>query len=86
MRMMNDEPSPFLRVTLGTPIYTSDQEKIGTVKERRATAFKVSTPLFQRDFWLPADAVSSATPDESVILAFSSGDLDDYKIEEPAAA
>jgi hypothetical protein len=86
MRIDNEEPSPFLRVTLGTPIYTSDQEKIGTVKERRANAFKVSTPLLQRDFWLPGDAVSSATPDESVILAFSSSDLSDYKIEEPEAA
>jgi hypothetical protein len=62
MRTLGEEPHPYLRVTIDTPIYTSDQEKIGTVKERRANAFKAGTPIFQRDFWLPADAVSSATP------------------------
>ena len=43
------EPEPILRVTVGSAIYTSDERKIGTVKERRAKAFKVGTPLLQRD-------------------------------------
>src|SRR5205823_11764885 len=60
--------APFLRVTVGSPIYTADDEKIGKVKEVRDQHFKVETGLLQRDYWLHADCVAQATPDDSVIL------------------
>lgn len=79
-----DEPDPILRVTVGTPIYTNDYQKIGTVKERRADALKVGTPFLQRDYWLLADAVASATPDSAVILAFDRAHLDEHKLSAPS--
>ena len=78
------EPDPILRVTVDTPIYTNDNQKIGKVKELRANAIKVGTPLLQRDYWLMASAVASATPDAIVILAFDRAHLDEHKLSQPA--
>jgi len=82
----NDEPAPFLRVTVGSPIYTADDEKIGKVKEVRDQHFKVETGLLQRDYWLHADCVAQATPDDSVILSVAKADLDQHKVSEPSQA
>jgi hypothetical protein len=80
------QPDPILRVTVGSPIYTSDDHKIGTVKERRANAFKVGTSLLQRDYWLAADTLASATANEPVVLRFERARLDDHKLKEPPRA
>ena len=74
------EPDPILRVTVGTPIYTNDYHKVGTVKERRADAIKVGTPFLQRDYWLMAETVASASPDNAVVLAFDRAHLDEHKL------
>jgi hypothetical protein len=82
------ESSPFLRVTVGSSISTSDGQKVGKVKERSAGFLKVQTPFLQRDFWLAGDLVSAAVPDDTVTLNVDKAHLDDqkvYKNPQPAA-
>ena len=76
---------PILRVTVGTPVFTWDNHRLGKVKEIQNEAFKIETGLLQRDFWLPADSINEAVPDEAVILTLEKGQLDGHKIEEPPA-
>lgn len=80
------EPNPFLKVTVGSLIFTSDEQKIGTVKERRGGALKVGTRLLRRDYWLPAGTIKSATPDAPVILWIAKAELEQYKLTQPPAA
>lgn len=78
---------PFLRLTVGVPIYTDDGQKIGTVKEIRGRSFKVQTGLLQRDYWLSADCLDSATAGEPAILRVAKDELDRFKEDEaPEAA
>lgn len=82
--MRNTETvEPILRVTVGSPIYTSDDQKIGTVKDLRGNAIKVSTPSLQRDFWLTGRIVAEALPDAPVILSVDRAQLDEHRIDEP---
>jgi hypothetical protein len=71
---------PFLRLTIGVPVYTDDEQKIGTVKDKQGRHFRVGTGLFQKDFWLPADCVESAVAGQPVMLPFSKDQLDQYKL------
>lgn len=80
------EPNPFLRVTVGAQVFTHDGQNVGKVGEVRARAFKVQTSLFQRDFWLLAEVVSSAAPDGGVMLAVPKADLSHHKVSEPPRA
>ena len=57
------EPAPILRVTVDTPVYGQDGEKLGKVKEVRGNAFKIETGLFQKDYWLPGNCIAEAAPD-----------------------
>ncbi len=77
------QPDPILRVTVGSPVYTRDHHKVGTVKERRRNAFKVATPFLQRDYWIEADSVALATPDGAVYLMFDKVELKDRRRGEP---
>jgi hypothetical protein len=79
------EPEPILRVTVGSPIYTRDERKIGTVKERQGRAFKVGTSFLQRDYWLNGDILASATPDGAVYLALDQAQVEKYKLKAPPA-
>jgi len=84
---ISEQPSPILRVTVGTPVYSADDQKLGKVKEVRGEYFKVETGLFSRDYWLPASVITEAVPEHSVLLTISRADLDSYKTtDEPAAA
>ena len=80
------EPAPILRVTVGTPVYAQDGPKVGKVKEIRGQAFKIETGLFQRDYWLAAESVASASPDMAVTLGVDKGQIDTHKVSEPQAA
>ena len=80
------EPAPILRVTVGTPVYTQDGDKIGTVKDVRAQSFKVETGLLQRDYWLPATSVREAAPDAAVTLGVDKSQIDSLKLDEHQAA
>jgi hypothetical protein len=80
------EPAPILRVTVGTPFFTRDGEKIGKVKEVRGQAFQVETGLLQKDYWLPGGSVAEAVPDAAVTLVADKDQIDTHKIDEPQAA
>ncbi len=80
------EPAPILRVTVGTPVYAQDGEKVGKIKEVRAQAFKVETGLLQKDYWLGGESVAEAAPDAAVTLVADKNQIDSYKIDEPEAA
>ena len=75
--------SPILRVTVGTPVFSRDNHKMGKIKEIRSDAFKVETGLLQRDYWLSAESLDEAVPDEAVILNIEKEQLDDHKVSEP---
>ena len=79
------EPEPFLRVTVGSPVFTYDERKVGVVKEIRGRAFKVDAG-FWRAFWLGAEQVSRAVPGQSVSLGFRRADLSGHKLREPRVA
>jgi hypothetical protein len=83
---MNEEPAPILRVTVGAPVYTQDERKIGKVKDVRGQAFQVETGMFKRDYWLASEAIGDAAPEQAVILAVDEGELDSYKLDDAAAA
>ena len=71
-------------VPLESEVFTSDDDKIGEVKEVRGRAFKVSAAM-QPDYWLPLDAVSTCNS-RRVTLTFDKDHLGDYKMDEPRAA
>ena len=77
------EPAPMLRVTVGTPVYAKDGDKVGKIKEVRGQAFKVETGLLQKDYWLSGESVAEAAPDAAVTLVADKNDIDSFKIEEP---
>jgi hypothetical protein len=81
-----EEPAPILRVTVGATVYSSDDEKLGKVKEVRGGCFKVEAGLLQRDYWLSGDAVESAVPDESVFLSAAKSEIDSFKVDAPSEA
>jgi hypothetical protein len=84
---MSDQPSPILRVTVGTPVYSADDQKLGKVKEVRGEHFKIETGLFQRDYWLPGSVIAEAVPEHSVTLHVARPELEAHKVtDEPAAA
>jgi len=72
-----------LRVTVGSPVYSWDSHRVGKIKEIQSEAIKIETGLLQRDYWLPANSIYEAVPDEAVILTVEKGRLDDEKIAEP---
>ena len=78
---MNGDPAPILRVTVGSPVFTADDHKIGKVKEKRGDYIKIETGLFQRDYWLPASTIGAAVPDQSVTLTVERGQLDSHKVQ-----
>ena len=80
------EPTPILRVTIGTPVYAQDGAKVGKVKEVRGQAFKVETGFLQKDYWLAGESVAEAAPDAAVTLSVDKNQIDAKKIEEPRAA
>jgi hypothetical protein len=84
--MMMTEPDPILRVTIGAPVYTQDEQKIGKVKDVRGSSFAVEPGLFKRDYWLPADLIETAVPEEAVVLSCAESDLAQFKVDEAAAA
>ena len=77
---MSPDVPLFLRVTVGSAVYTSDVQRIGKVKDKRGPYFKVETGLLQRDYWLSADVVSSAIPGDSVTLSVDKGHLGEQRI------
>jgi len=63
-------------LTINTPIYTSDGDQVGTVKELRGDLFKVDAPM-QPDYWLACDSIAS-TSAAGVRLAFTRDHIDEH--------
>ncbi len=83
----DSQPAPILRVTVGVPVYSADDQKLGKVKEIRGSAFQVETGLLQKNYWLPGDTVAEAVPEQSVVLTIPKGELESHKSShEPPAA
>ena len=60
-------------------VYTSDGEKLGTVKDVQLDAFKVDTSL-QPDYWLPMRCVVAVGAD-GLRLGFKKKSLDEFKLD-----
>jgi hypothetical protein len=78
------QPDPVPLVTKGSSVYTSEGFRIGTVKQCQESTFKVGTPLFHRDFWLPAVAIASAEPGGPVQLWLDRDQLEAHKQTGPS--
>ncbi len=71
-----------IEVATGCPVFSADNEALGYVKEVGAETFQVDVPMGQ-DYWLSINHVRSCN-DKELILDFSKGELDDYKLEGPS--
>lgn len=80
--LADDAPDPYLRVVVGAPVYTRDEQRIGTVKEVRGRLFKVDAPL-RRDFWLNGDCVATALGDGGVMLSVHREALSAHRVMPP---
>ena len=69
-------------IARGRSVYTSDGEKLGTVKDVHLSAFKVDTSL-QPDYWLPMRCVVSVG-DDGLRLGFKKNSLDEFKLDDAA--
>ena len=68
-------------LTVGSPVYTSDGDKIGEVKEISGDLFKVDVKMMP-DYWVSAANVASATGD-GVTLGFAKDQLGEHKVAAP---
>jgi hypothetical protein len=75
------ERGTFHDLPVGCPIFTSDGDKLGEVKEVRSGFFKVEASM-QPDYWLSTSHVTSTSGDR-VVLDFVKDHLGDYKTDGP---
>ncbi len=71
-------------IPVGCPVYTADEQRLGTVKELQAGCFKVDAPL-QPDYWLSTRDVAAVTL-ERLVLSFAKEQLAEFKVEPSASA
>ncbi len=81
---MTVENTMYSGLTPGTPVFTMDGDKIGTIKEVRDRFFKVDASM-QSDYWLATDCIRTASASQ-VQLSFDKGHLGDYKVDGPPRA
>lgn len=83
MVMDNDRSPSSVRLTgtEGCPVFSSDSQELGHVKEVAGVYFKVDAPL-QPDYWLSQEEVASANR-EQVVLNRSLNELDSVKRTRP---
>ena len=67
---------------IGCPVYTSDGDKLGTVKDLAGDTFKLDVSG-QPDYWLRSTDVLNAAVDR-ITMRFNKDHLGDYKTEQPA--
>jgi hypothetical protein len=65
-------------VPIGTDVYTTDGDKLGTVKELRGDYFKVDASM-QPDYWLATECIRGGYASGRVTVMFDKDHLDDYK-------
>jgi hypothetical protein len=74
-----DAPTWQIDVAVNCEVFTSDGEKLGTIKEVQAGYFKVNVHLHS-DYWLQSQFVSS-NDDGRITMNFTKHELDDYKVK-----
>jgi len=70
--------TPSIEIEIGTPVYTSDHEKLGTVAEVRESNLRIDVSM-KPDYWLSADFVRPGHEDGRITMVFDNEHLDDYK-------
>lgn len=80
--MFIDQGPAYLRITVGSPVYTHDDKKIGKVKEVQGRHFKVDAPL-RPDYWLSDEVVEAAVSDQSVLLGIDAAELASHRQKQP---
>jgi hypothetical protein len=80
--MSSDTSNAYIKVTVGTPVQTLDNQAIGQVAELRGMYFKVKSHWWQRSYWLRLDSVRSAAPNLPVILNVPKVRLEEIKMAE----
>lgn len=82
MFLEQEQPAHYLRITVGSPVYSHDDKKIGKVKQVEGRSFKVDAPL-RPDYWLSDEVVDAAVPDQSVILRIDAAELARHREKRP---
>jgi hypothetical protein len=67
-------------ITIGLPVFTKDEQRIGKVSEIRDRHIKIDAGLLQRSYWLPAESVATVVVSERVVLAPRRNQLEDHKL------
>ena len=78
---MTEGRHSYQALTVGCPVYTADDTKLGVVKEVRGRSFQVDA-LLRLDYWLTTDTIRSATP-ERITVIFGQDHLRDYTQDAP---
>ena len=81
---MTDAHSIYPHLTVGRPVFSADNAKLGTVREIRGRSFQVEA-LLRPDYWLTTDTIRSAIEDR-VTLIFSADRLSDFTQDRPTLA
>jgi hypothetical protein len=74
-----DAPTWQIDVAENYEVFTSDGEKLGTIKEVQPAFFKVNVHMHS-DYWLQRQFVTS-NEDGRITMSFTKHDLDDYKVK-----
>lgn len=74
-----DAPTWQIDVAENCEVFTSDGDKLGTVKEVQGGYFKVNAP-FQPDYWLQRQFVTSNDGGQ-IMMSFTKDQADDYKVK-----
>ena len=65
-------------LAIGSHVYSSDGDKLGTIKEVWDVYFKVDAAMHP-DYWLGTESVKSSLEPGRVTVVFDKNHLDEYK-------
>ena len=71
-------------VSMGSEVFTTDGERLGSVQDIRVGSFKLNAAI-QPDYWLPSNTVASVMG-KRITLAFARDRLDHYRSSLPLVA
>lgn len=74
------EANPYLSVSVGSEVYTSDARRLGVVSEIRGRYFRIKRPWWQRSYWLRTDCVRSSEAGERVVLNVDSDHMEESRM------
>jgi hypothetical protein len=79
---MTAQDSGFSDMELDWPVFASDGNKLGEVKDIQGGYFKIAAPR-QQHFWLRTSDISSTSSDR-VVMQFDTRHLRGHKTDDPA--